>query len=199
MKLDLRFTARPMEELWCRTVAALVFQDSIRKANGISGLNAKTSGYIEHLSEKGFWKGAAGDTLLVASQGMIKAKKILLVGLGAYSDYSIELFMKTIEKISLTLDKMGDNDIGIQIPALTGIDSEYPSLLEAACKDFVNIFFVRHKAEPDFLLKIIFSVSAEYIAALETTVQYLKKHFVSQLDDTIILAEQSVLKPAGMI
>ena len=54
MKLDLRFTTRPLEYLWCDAVVAFIFQGPYRQENGIPGLDAKTSGGITHLSEKGF-------------------------------------------------------------------------------------------------------------------------------------------------
>ena len=186
MKLDLRFTARPLEDVWCQIVVALVFEGTVANGDCAFGLDVKTSGYLTALRERGFWTGEGGDTLLVASQSMIKANKILLKGLGARHDFTPGLFSERIEEIGIALDKMAVSDIGIRIPVIQGGGVEYTSLLEAACVHLVEPFLIRHRDEPDFLLKIVFSVDADQIGEIESTVRPLKEHFRSKIDFTII-------------
>ena len=87
MRLDLRFVARPLEDIWCPILVALAFEDPGDNPGGIGGLDARTGGYLSRLRRQGFWTGAESETLLVASRGMVKAEKILLKGLGMESGY----------------------------------------------------------------------------------------------------------------
>lgn len=186
MKLDMRFTARGLEDLWCQTVVVLVFQGPAGKADGVSGLDKKTSGYLTYLWERGFWTGANGDMLLLASQNMIKADKILLKGLGVRSEYSIELLTKRIKEIGIALDGLGVNDIGIHIPVVKGLAVDFFLQLESACVHLVDTFLVRYKDDPGFLLKVVVSVNRGFISGLKSTVQSLRECFGSRLDCTII-------------
>ncbi|HBF42149.1 MAG TPA: hypothetical protein DDW42_00690 [Desulfobacteraceae bacterium] len=186
MKLDLRFTSRTLEELWCQIVIALVFQGPIEKTGGISGLDAKTSGYLTYLWKTGFWTGASGDTLLLASQNMIKADKILLKGLGVSSNYSTEIFSKRIKEVGCNIEGMGINDIGIHIPVIKGFETDFGSQLESACVNLVDAFFIGHKDDPDFLLKIVVSIDGSFIGDLTYVVPFLRNDLDSRLDNTII-------------
>jgi len=191
MMLDLRFTPRSLDSLWCQAVVALVFQEDLSTADGLSGLDAKTSGYLSSLNKRGFWTGAKGEILLVPSQGMIKADKMLLKGLGARADYSLEDFSTRLRETGYALEKMGVNDLAIRIPLVEGLEDEYPSQLKAACVHLVAPFLLRHKGESDFLLKIVVSMDETFIGKVEDTVQLLKEHFSSRLDCTIICDRRS--------
>ena len=186
MKLDLRFAARPLEDVWCEIVVALVFGGTIANGDWAFGIDAKTSGFLTSLKERGFWTGAEGDTLLVASQGMITANKILLKGLGSRRDFTPGLLSERIKETGIAVDKMAVSDIGIRIPVIQGEGFEYISMLEAACVHLVEPFLINHGDEPDFLLKIVFSVNAGQIDGLESVVRPLKEHFRSRLDHTIV-------------
>ena len=54
MKLDLRFTARPLEEVWCEIVVAFVFEGAVENGDCAFGIDAKTSGYLISLKKRGF-------------------------------------------------------------------------------------------------------------------------------------------------
>ena len=54
MKLDLRFSERPLEDIWCQAVVALVFQKPNLAGGVLSGLNEKMVGFLTYLEEKGF-------------------------------------------------------------------------------------------------------------------------------------------------
>lgn len=186
MKLDLRFTARPLEEIWCEIIVTFVFEGAIENGDCAFGIDTKTSGYLTFLKKSGFWKGGEGETLLVASQGMIRADKILLKGLGVRRDFTPGLFFEKIKETGIAVDKMAVRDMGIRIPIAHEGDFEDSSMLEAACVHLVEPFLINHGDEPDFLLKIVFSVNADQIGKLESMVRPLKEHFRTRLDHTII-------------
>lgn len=186
MKLDLRFTNRPLEDLWCDTVIAFVFQGAVQNRNGITGLDAKTSGTLTALAEKGFWTGVEGETLLVPSQDMIKAHKMLLKGLGSYSRYGIDLFVEKVREVGTTLDRLAVNDVGIRIPVNEGAESEYHLYVETACVHLVDTFLSGHKDKDDFLLKLVVSLEDAFVVDIEQAVRQLKEHFKAKLDYTIV-------------
>jgi len=192
MKLDLQFTARPLEDIGCDTVIAFVFQGPAVTDPGVSGLDFKTSGALTTLAKKGFWTGAQGETLLVPSQGMIRARKILLKGLGPDHDYGIELFSDMVQEIGSTLERMTVNDIGIRIPVQEGSGSECLVYIETACSHLADFFLARHK-EDDFQLKIVVNVDEGFSVDLESLIRQLKEHFKSRLDYTIVYDRGDIL------
>ncbi len=192
MKLDLRFTIRPLEELWCQIVVALSFLGPIGGDDGICGLDAKTSGYLTDLWKRGFWTGARGDTLLVASQDMIKADKILLKGLGACSDYGVEILGKTVREVGYTLENMRVNDFAIRVPVAKGQDLEYPRYLETTCRRIIDPFLLTHRDEPDFVLKMVMSVDSAFIDGLKSVDRHLKEHFASRADYTLVIDNKEI-------
>jgi hypothetical protein len=94
MRLDLRFSTRPLEDLWCQAVAVLVFQGPSMEKGVLSGLNKKMSGFLTNLVEKGLWTGETGENFLLATQNMIKAEKVVLHGMGPKTQFNEEILIK---------------------------------------------------------------------------------------------------------
>jgi cytosol aminopeptidase family protein len=195
MKLDLRFTTRPLEEIWCETAVAFVFIGPSGEWEGASGLDAKTSGFLASLKEKGFWAGDEGDTLLVASQDMIKADRILLQGCGGRAGWSMEAMGRMAEEVGVALNRMAGRDIGVNIPVLKGMEKEYHSHLEEACIHMVDPFRAGHGDDPDFLLKVVFSVDESQIDRLELRLENLRERLSAELDCTLLFERQDGQHP----
>lgn len=186
MKLDLRFTARPLEDIWCDTLVAFVFQGPVSKGNGVSGLDIKTSGEISRLWEKGFWTGAEGETLLVASQKMIPADRILLKGLGNHSAYCMECLSERVRELADTLVRMKINNLAFKIPLNEEQVSEYASYIKSSCIHLVDSFLEQYENEDDFTLKIVVVLYETFTQDIESMIRELKGHFMAKLDYTII-------------
>ena len=187
MKLDLRFTARPMEDLWCDTVVALVFQSPTGFGSGVSGLDRKASGILTRLREQGFLTGEEGETLLIASQNMIPADKILLKGLGRYTDYGMECLSDRAAELGNTLVQMAINDIVMQIPIAEESRPSHGAYIESACTHLVDCFLMKYKQDETFILKIVLSSDEPWMDDFEATIRNLKEYFMSKLDYTIIV------------
>jgi hypothetical protein len=191
MKLDLRFSDRPLESLWCQAVVALVFQDPDLTEGALFGLNEKMAGFLSHLQERGFWTGSRGENILVASQDAIRAEKILLRGLGESRDYDVELLVNHIREVGSTFNKMDVNEFGIHIPVFQGMEQEHPSHLEICARQVANPFFQHHRGEPDFTLKIIFSVENYTGKVLGPVAGRLREYFDLQVECSIVLDLES--------
>jgi len=187
MRLDLRFTARPLKELWCQAIIALLFQEPVDGADTVHGLDSKTLGFLTYLREKGFWTGAKGDILLLASQDMVKADKILLKGLGDRAVYNTEVLVEMIGEIGESLGGMALSEIGIHFPAARGAGTSYPAQVQAACIHLVDSFLPRYEDTSDFVLKLIFSVEGAFMGMLETALGGIRASLSSRLDLTIVM------------
>ncbi|MDY7035159.1 MAG: hypothetical protein SV375_03200 [Thermodesulfobacteriota bacterium] len=189
--MDLRFSDRSLENLWCQAVVAFVFQRPHLLGGVLSGLNEKMAGFLTFLEEKGFWTGTGGETILLASQNMINADKILLKGLGPNSDYDTKILVDRMREVSSTLDKIDINEFGIYIPTLEGLEAEYPAYLEISVLHLVDSFLENHRNESHFLLKIIFSIERYLTSDLKPMMSRLRDHFFSRLDFSIILDQET--------
>ena len=191
MKLDLRFSDRPLESLWCQAVAALVFKESNLTAGALSGLNDKMAGFLTDLQGKEFWTGGRGETVLLASQHAIRADKILLKGLGKRADYDPQLLVNHIREVGSTFHKMGIREFGVHIPIFQGMEGEYPSHLEMCARQLPTPFLRHHRGEPDFILKIIFSVGNCTEEILDPITERLREYFDLQVDFSILIDLES--------
>ncbi|MFP3928639.1 MAG: M17 family peptidase N-terminal domain-containing protein, partial [Desulfobacteraceae bacterium] len=149
MKLDLRFSERPVESLWCQAIAALVPQRTFLAQGVLASLDAKLGGFLARLEEKGFWTGEYGENLLVASQGMIKADKILLAGLGPSESCSLECVVGRAAEVGSALVKLRAQDLGVHIPVMEGREQEYPECVEDSVRAIVGPYISAHGDEAD--------------------------------------------------
>lgn len=188
MKVDLRFSDRPLESLWCQAVAALVFQCPNLTGEMLSGLNEKMAGFLTHLQEKGIWTGDKGETLLLASQDAIKADKILLKGLGESAYYDKDLLVNHTREVGVAFERMGVREFGICIPMVKGHEKAYTSYLEICARQLVHPFSQNHRGESDFILKIIFSVAGCTADILNPVATRLREYFESRLDCSVVIS-----------
>jgi hypothetical protein len=191
MKLDLRFSDRPLESLWCQAVAALVFKGPDLTQGALFGLNEKMAGFLSRLQERGFWTGSRGETVLLASQDAIRAEKILLKGLGGVRDYDLQLLVSHIRQVGSTFNKIKINEFGMHIPVFQGLEEEHASHLEICARQVVNPFFEHHRRESDFMLKIIFSVENFTGKVLRPLAGRLREYFDLQVECSVVLDLES--------
>jgi hypothetical protein len=187
MKLDLRFSDRPIEDLLCEAVAALVFQRPLVTESLLSVLNTKMDGALADLEEKGIWTGAKGENLLLASQGTIRADKILLRGLGQRSDWDVSLLSDGIIALGSALDKIEIKEFGILIPFIEDRGGDYIAHLELSARQIVDPFLENHRSESDYLLTTIFSVTNDFGDPLSAMVNRLKEYFQPLLDCSVVM------------
>ena len=194
MQLDLRFSTRPLEDIWCQALTAFVFQESGITSSPLSELNEKFSGYLGYIADRGLWSGAKGEKLLLATQDMINAEKLLIHGLGRREDFSISILENEAEELGNTLDRIKVCDFGISVPVLGSLETEYSSYLESSAIQLVKQFFNNHKDDGDFYLKVIFSVEREFVNALSAVENRLRDHFNSLMDFSIVIDRNSLIE-----
>ena len=177
MKLDIWFTERPLEKLDCDAVVLLGFSDAWKEDGAVSSLDAGVSGYLMRMRAEGFWKGDEGETLLVSVPDKIPAAKILLKGLGAVANHTLERLGKRAEEVGDTLERMSVRRFGIRIPPGQGMNVEYARQLEIACRQLLKPFMARHRDEPELALKVYVFVDSTDLYGLSSTIRLLETHF----------------------
>ena len=78
------------------------------------------------------------------------------------------------------------SEFGIHIPIVNGFEAEYGSHLEISAQNLVKAFLATHKEDPNFILKIVFSVERDFMDILDSVVNRLRKYFEQILDVSII-------------
>jgi hypothetical protein len=187
MRLDLRFSTRPLEDLWCQAVALLVLQERDFTEGPLFGLNIKMGGFLAHLETKGLWAGSQDERLLVASQNMIRSDKLLFHGLGGRSSCNISVLEQGIRDLGAALDKMRINDFGLAIPVMGDSAMDYLYQIEKSLPHLLNPFYEHHGNDMDFILKVIVSVDKEFIKLLYPVTDRLRQYFASLLDVSVII------------
>ena len=187
MRLDLRFTNRPLEELWCQAVVMLSFRVQDKMSPSLDSIDKKMTGSIRNIIQSEIWSGECGDKLLFATQNSIKADKLLIHGLGEESMYSIDVFKREIDNTGNTLVKMGISEFGFQIPDASVGESEFDIYIETAIKNLATIYLDKYKDVPDFLLKMYISITNDYISLVENVADRLRDYFSPLTELSIIL------------
>jgi hypothetical protein len=82
-------------------------------------------------------------------------------------------------------------EFGIHIPVFQGMEEEHASHLEICARQVANPFFQHHRGEPDFTLKIIFSVESYTGKVLGPVAGRLREYFGLQVECSIVLDFES--------
>jgi hypothetical protein len=191
MRPDIRFSDRPLEDIWCQAVAVLVFQRPSINMGALSSLDRKMIGDLSKLLEDERWTGDRGENFLFATQNMIKADKLLFHGLGPQSEFSTSLLKEEAGKLGNTLDKLGVNEFGVHVPVTEGLEAEYASHIEASARGLLRAYYRNHKDEQDFDLKIIFTMETRFMDMLDYIVERLRKYLRKMPDSSIIIDNKS--------
>jgi hypothetical protein len=190
MRLDVRFSERPLENLWCEAVVALVFQRKFLTMGLLSGLDAKLGGLLGRLEKSAFWSGQREEDLLVASQGRVKAEKVLLCGLGAVSECGPSCMAEQVERVAGVLDRMHVSDLAIHVPMLEGEETDYPVHLEEAVRRLASPYIEAHGETPDFLLKAVFSIERFFSGPLQPVAERLRSRFEPEFEISVVIERE---------
>ncbi len=182
MRLEIRFSNRPLESLLCPAVVILTFSDPDLEKGMPCGLYDRMRGFWPCLEETDFWRGARGETLLLASEGLISADKILLKGLGESTAFDAINLTDRVGEVGAALDGIGVREFGISIPTATDSEEAYASQLELAARHLVEPFLENHQDDAHFKLKIVFSLGTFPLATLTPVISRLRGNFASIKD-----------------
>jgi hypothetical protein len=185
MKVDIRFSSRPLETLWTEAIVALVCRGPDISSGPLSGLNEKTIGTLRRLIVSGKWTGDLGEKILIATQNMIMAEKLLLYGLGYASELNDNLLCREMRKAGESIDRIGIRDFGVLIQQTAGMSLKFETYLEKSLKNLMEEFIERHENDSDYHLKIIVFVEDQFMYIICDIIEKLREYFI-QIPDLSI-------------
>jgi len=191
MRLDLRFSDRSLENIWCQAVTGFSFYHPDLEICGLKSLDLKMSGMLSDLISKGRWTGERGESFLLSSQGAIPAEKILFYGLGPASEFNVEILKSSVQTMGSILDKLAVSDFSIYLPLIEGFENEYTIWVEHSIPALVQPFFEAHGKEKDFFLKIVYCVNQELIHLITPIVDRLREYFLSFMECSIVIGYEA--------
>ena len=150
MRLELRFSKRPLEVLTCQAVVILAFSDPDSPNGDLASFYNRMTGFWPDLEKTGFWGASPGETLLLASQGVIGAEKVLFKGLGESAAFDIVDLTDRMAEIGATLDGIGIRDFGIHIPIIADSYEVHSKHLELAARHLLEPYLEHHEGEAGF-------------------------------------------------
>lgn len=190
MKLDIRFSERALEDLWCEAVVGFVFQRTYLTKGVLSGLDGKLGGLLGRLERSGFWTARQGEDLLVASEGRIKAAKVLLSGLGPEAECGADGLYDQVKRVGTVLDRMHLRDFAVHIPMREGGEDAYPAQLEASIRNLVDAHLHGSMESADPVLKVVFSIERFYHVSLEPLGDRLRDRFGRIFDLSVVIERE---------
>lgn len=190
MKIDLRFLNRPIEDLWCQAVVLLVFQNPTIVNDVLSSINDKMGGSLNDLIKRGIWTGDRGESLLLATQGAIRADKLLMCGLGPENSFDNGVLINEVLRTGIALDQMGVKELGINMQCPDNHAGEYGTHIENVALSIAEAFNERHKDDPEFLLKIFFCIDNGFKDKVDRVITRLKEEIRQGVEFSIISDSQ---------
>ena len=187
MRLDFRFSERPLEDLWCEAVVALAFQRRFMAMGVLSGLDAKLGGILGRIQAAGFWTGGPGEDVLIASQGMIKAEKVLLCGLGPVKECDAKGMIRQVERVGRVLKGLRVTDFAVHIPIMDGAEAEHPGHLEASVHSLSVPYIQEPGGVPGGQLKIVFPVERFFSSSLIPVADRLRAAYAADFDVSVVI------------
>ncbi|NLA75195.1 MAG: hypothetical protein GX846_06975, partial [Deltaproteobacteria bacterium] len=134
MRLDLRFTYRPPEGLYCQAIVIFSFNIHDGLSRVLKNIDKRMAGSISSMINNGFWSGEFGEKLLFATQEALNADKLLLYGMGAEPEYSLGVLKKGVSLLGASLVRLGTSDFIIYLPVSERLEAGYLMHLETAIK-----------------------------------------------------------------
>lgn len=169
----------------------LVFRRPSAANDPFSNINDKMGGYLGDLIDSGVWTGETGENLLLATQSTLIADKLLMRGLGPEEGFGMEVLTREISQTGAVLDGMGIKEFAVRMPSLDRPAGQHGMYLERAASGLAEAFYCRHKDEPDFMLKIFFSLDRDFMNDTDRVTRRLMENLGPRLDLSIISDRQT--------
>jgi hypothetical protein len=187
MRLDLRFTYRPLEDLFCQAIVIFSFSTNSGLSGMIKNMDRKMAGSIRNIINRGIWSGEYGDKLLFATEEAIKADKLIIYGIGEESDYSIEVMKRAASDLCSALQRIGINEFAFYLPVSERFSPGYMMHLETVIKTLANGYLNKYKDDPVPVLKMFIWVDRGHMDEVEPLSGRLRELYSSGSDFSVIM------------
>ena len=187
MNLTLRFADCPVDDPVYDATVAFVFKEMKGEDNPVfSSFDEKSGGALTRSLEQGFLTGRPGESFLLPINKGLNSEKLLLKGLGAVSDFTLDAFFKRVREVAHSLEQMRGTDIALLMPSHHFFQEEYMSCVENVCILMTEAFFTKHKNDEAYHVNILVILEKNFRQEIEETILKLKAFFNSKLNYTIV-------------
>ncbi len=186
MRLDIRFSSIPVEELWCEAVVIPVIKREQLLSGVIYKLDQKLERHLQGLYKEGFFTGAKCETILIPSEERIKAPRILLKGLGREDEINTDDLPLLIHEMGSIMSRLGVIDWGIHIPEEIDFNAINPDSINISILEMVAEYeSVKTDSREDYI-KIVFSLPERDISCLKDIKYIIYKSLIPHIQVSVI-------------
>ena len=194
MRLDLRLTHRFLDQLWCQAIVVFLFEDISLQKEYLSRINKALAGSLTPLIENHFITGKKGDLILIAPQERIKAEKLLFVGLGPVSDYSVRILPSVAQKLLSSLDRLHVDEFCIMVPRFDGDTKQYQGFVRSMIHSTMSYYEKRKGEAVSFFLKVLVSIDEDICSNMRALQEALRSYLDPRMEFTIVIDESRGLR-----
>lgn len=189
MRLDVRLTHRFLDQLWCQAIVVFLFEDISLQKEYLLRINKALAGSLTPLIDTHFITGKKGDLILIAPQERIKAEKLLFVGLGPVSGYSVRILPSVARKLFSSLDRLHVDEFCIMVPRFDGGKKQYEGFVRSMMQDTMSYYEKREREAASFILKVLVSIDEDICSNMRTLQESLRGYLDPRMEYTIVIDE----------
>jgi leucyl aminopeptidase len=189
MRLDLRLTHRFLDQLWCQAIVVFLFEDISLQKEYLSRINKALAGSLTPLIENHFITGKKGDLILIAPQERIKAEKLLFVGLGPVSGYSVRILPLVARKLVSSLDRLHVDEFCIMVPRFDEDKKQYEEFVKSMIHGTISYYEKRKREAVSSILKVLVSIDEDVCPNMRTLQESLRSYLDPCMEYTIVIDE----------
>lgn len=183
MKLDIRFSSVPLEELWCEAVVIPVLKKDRLISGIVYKLNQRLDRHLEWLEMEHFFTGLRGEILLIPSGERIKSHMILLMGLGPEHEFEGIHFCSLLRDTGATLSRLKITDLGVFVPEEMDISRISAEDLSQSILYMVSEY--NNSVRPDYV-KLVISLPDRDISYLNELKDFIYKSLIPHIEVSVI-------------
>jgi hypothetical protein len=189
MRLDVRLTHRFLDQLWCQAIVVFLFEDISLQKEYLLRINRALAGSLTPLIDSHFITGKKGDLILIAPQQRIKAEKLLFVGLGPVSGYSVRILPSIAEKLASSLDGLHVHEFCIMVPRFDGDKKRYEEFVRSMIHGAVSYYEKGKREGASCILKVLVSIDEDVCSNMRTLQESLRSSLDPRMEYTIVVDE----------
>jgi len=189
MRLDVRLTHRFLDQLWCQAIVVFLFEDISLQKEYLLRINKALAGSLTPLIDTHFITGRKGDFILIAPQERIKAEKLLFVGLGPVSGYSVRILPSVARKLFSSLDRLHVDEFCIMVPRFDGDKKQYEGFVRSMIQGTMSYYEKREREAASFILKVLVSIDEDICSNMRTLQESLRSYLDPRMEYTIVIDE----------
>ena len=136
--IKVEVSSGPVHELTAQIIIILLFQDQSVFGEFSEDINQCLNGTVSRLMEEGTINRTYGETVLIASDGRIRAPKILLLGLGESSLLTYEKLKELSSTMPQIMAKLQMSSFATLLPSIDASKYDYSLVVKSFLEGIIS-------------------------------------------------------------